>query len=544
MKIFIILSTILLVFSLPLYSAWEPVGSVHRVSHHLVLSNSDENILAVCTTDTLFISRDGGERFTPLGHFNHAAFYPNSSDTIVASFGWGTRSDAMYLSTDGGGSFEFLDWVRHPKFVAINPDTASIWYIASEWGVVKTTNAGADFYQINEGIPEGERDLFHIDVSPAATSVIWTVGYPVYGSTDGGARWERFEEPFALDYYSPLSVTSSPTDPEVAYVATWGGVVRTTNSGSDWITPTTPLVDARKVAISPDEPEILYACSGANGVFRSTDAGESWSEFNDSLTETEIVDIAIQKPTGKLFALSSHGDIFVWQEETEELSLTFSLDSTSYYFGDSIFSTTKLTSLVDSLLYIDEPTIIFANLYFIIISPLGDTVLPTYPVAPGIPETIPISTGETITADFELFNNFDFDTVYGGYNAKACYISGYNIAGATPFWEGTLESEWVRFSLLPPTGITEPEGKPNFSLGISPNPFNSSCQISVFSPEGTKANLEIFNINGEKVDEKAVSISSGGNIIIWEPNALPSGVYVIRMHAGKELLTRKLLLLR
>ncbi|MCD6097925.1 hypothetical protein J7K18_03430, partial [bacterium] len=294
MKIFIALSTTILVFSLPLYSAWEPVGSVHRTSRHLVLSNSDENILAVCTTDTIFISRDRGESFSPLGHFNHAAFYPNSSDTIVALFGWGTRSDAVYLSTDGGRSFEFLDWVRYPKFIAINPDTPSIWYIASEQGIVKTTNAGADFYPTNEGIPDGERELFHIDISPAATSTIWAVGYLVYGSTDGGARWGRFEEPFALEYYSPLSITSSPTDPEVAYVATWGGVVRTTNSGSDWITPTTQLVDTRKVVISTDEPEILYACSGAIGVFRSTDAGESWSEFNDSLTETEIVDIAIQ----------------------------------------------------------------------------------------------------------------------------------------------------------------------------------------------------------------------------------------------------------
>jgi len=58
---------------------------------------------------------------------------------------------------------------------------------------------------------------------------------------------------------------------------------------------------------------------------------------------------------------------------------------------------------------------------------------------------------------------------------------------------------------------------------VLPNPFNSSCRISV--PDGSK--VEIFDIRGN-----LVASHSGGNQFLWHPNnSAPAGIYSVRCTA-------------
>jgi photosystem II stability/assembly factor-like uncharacterized protein len=63
--------------------------------------------------------------------------------------------------------------------------------------------------------------------------------------------------------------------------------------------------------IDPLSPATLYAGTNGGGVFMSTDAGESWSGFNNGLTNTAIHSMAIHPTTpDSLFAGTAGAGVF------------------------------------------------------------------------------------------------------------------------------------------------------------------------------------------------------------------------------------------
>jgi len=104
---------------------------------------------------------------------------------------------------------------------------------------------------------------------------------------------------------------------------------------------------------------------------------------------------------------------------------------------------------------------------------------------------------------------------------------GFIIAGESCSNDGDVSGNhgsadcWI-VKLSPEGKITENTTIPDqFEINISPNPFNSSCEIAV--PAGAK--IEIYNLEGNMVHKPATS----GTRIIWTPGkSVPSGVYLVR----------------
>jgi len=84
----------------------------------------------------------------------------------------------------------------------------------------------------------------------------------------------------------------------------------------------------------------------------------------------------------------------------------------------------------------------------------------------------------------------------------------------------------------------------------SPNPFNPSTSIGFFLPRPGHVRLEIFDVNGRLVTVLADGhCDSGEHSVDWDGrdragSAASSGVYFYRLTAGKESLSRKMVLLR
>ncbi len=84
----------------------------------------------------------------------------------------------------------------------------------------------------------------------------------------------------------------------------------------------------------------------------------------------------------------------------------------------------------------------------------------------------------------------------------------------------------------------------------SPNPFNPSTTISWLLPDAMRVRLEIFDVSGRSVylllDKK---LESGRHSTRWDGigskgSPLSSGIYFLRLSAGKESITRKMVLLK
>jgi photosystem II stability/assembly factor-like uncharacterized protein len=130
-------------------------------------------------------------------------------------------------------------------------------------------------------------------------------GHGVYRSTDGGATFR----PLGLDATHDIpALAVDPRDPDVAYVAAlghlWGpnperGVYRTRDGGKTWdhVLKVDPEAGACDVAIDPASPDTVYAAlyarrrtpwsfqgvSDKGGIFRSDDAGKTWTKLAGGL---------------------------------------------------------------------------------------------------------------------------------------------------------------------------------------------------------------------------------------------------------------------
>ncbi|MBU8921480.1 MAG: T9SS type A sorting domain-containing protein [Bacteroidales bacterium] len=100
---------------------------------------------------------------------------------------------------------------------------------------------------------------------------------------------------------------------------------------------------------------------------------------------------------------------------------------------------------------------------------------------------------------------------------------------------------------------TEPVGLPSAALTLGqnvPNPFNPVTRISFYLPSRAQARLDIFDVSGRHImrliDETR---GPGEGEVVWNGmntggEMVSSGIYFYRLSAGKETLTRKMILLR
>jgi flagellar hook assembly protein FlgD len=83
-----------------------------------------------------------------------------------------------------------------------------------------------------------------------------------------------------------------------------------------------------------------------------------------------------------------------------------------------------------------------------------------------------------------------------------------------------------------------------------PNPFNPSTLMRYYLPEKSRVALEIYDISGKRVAQLVRKVEEKGFYVIeWNGkddrgNTVVSGVYFCRLTAGKERISKKLVLLR
>ncbi len=77
-----------------------------------------------------------------------------------------------------------------------------------------------------------------------------------------------------------------------------------------------------------------------------------------------------------------------------------------------------------------------------------------------------------------------------------------------------------------------------------PNPFNPSTRIQLQIPRQSKWVMDIFNIQGQKIDVISGESPAGVVEIDWDASEFASGVYLYRVKAGDFVMTKKMTLLK
>ncbi|MFO7447470.1 MAG: T9SS type A sorting domain-containing protein, partial [Ignavibacteriaceae bacterium] len=114
-----------------------------------------------------------------------------------------------------------------------------------------------------------------------------------------------------------------------------------------------------------------------------------------------------------------------------------------------------------------------------------------------------------------------------------------------PLWIGG----WTALSQNRVTHIKETKNKlvpSNYMLSQNyPNPFNPSTTISFALPEAGNVKLTVYNIIGQQVAVLLNGFRSAGSYNIqWDAAGLSSGMYLYRLEAGSNVITKKMTLLK
>ncbi|MCU0989790.1 MAG: hypothetical protein MUE63_09475, partial [Xanthomonadales bacterium] len=206
--------------------------------------------------------------------------------------------------------------------VALDPnDPNTVWVGTGENNSQRSVGFGDGVYRSLDGGKTwrnmGLRDSEHISmirIHPADSDVVWVAAQgPLWNSggdrglfktSDGGETWTKI-----LDIDADTGVNEfvmDPADPDRIVASSYqrrrhvwtlinggpgGGVHKTTDGGATWrrITQGLPEGDLGRIGLAqaPSSPNLLYAIVEAEeeqGVYRSTDFGESWEKRSDHMT--------------------------------------------------------------------------------------------------------------------------------------------------------------------------------------------------------------------------------------------------------------------
>lgn len=205
--------------------------------------------------------------------------------------------------------------------IAVHPTDKSIWYVGTAaGGVWKTTNNGISFSPIFDA--EGSFSIGVVAIDHRNPNVIWVgtgennvqrvvaYGDGVYKSIDGGKSWTNT----GLKESEHIGrIVIDPRNSDVVYVAAQGplwrkggdrGLYKTSDGGKTWtkILNVDDWTGANDVQMDPRDPDVLVATTWqrerrtfgfiaggpGSGVYRSTDAGKTWTKSQSGFPSVDL----------------------------------------------------------------------------------------------------------------------------------------------------------------------------------------------------------------------------------------------------------------
>ncbi|MEJ2103711.1 MAG: hypothetical protein P8X47_03935 [Ignavibacteriaceae bacterium] len=231
-------------------------------------------------------------------YFSRIKIRPNHSNEILAALG----NSGLYKSTNAGLNWSLLVSGRCDD-VVFSPTGDTAFSIGSGSLLRRSTDGGVTFSPFGTGLVLGERN--HFDICLASPNVMYAAVYQssevrLYKTTNFGANWSQlattsnFQDLDGQAWYD-LYIRVNPKNPDKAYVGTID-VFRTTD-GINFTNITNGYsggyvhVDQHFLFFHPTDENTFFVCNDG-GIWKTTNNGNSFTNFNQNLTLTQFYRIA------------------------------------------------------------------------------------------------------------------------------------------------------------------------------------------------------------------------------------------------------------
>lgn len=250
----------------------EPLASAAVLS--LAVSPDGQYLYAGTSGQGVFASRDGGKTWSaenPGAYVPNLALNPNDPKQTVASLG-----RELVRTRNGGQSWQTLPvaWAQDEVDSLLWLPDGTLGAGTGEGGLYRSLDGGDTWLEGSTGLV-GRGGVLDLESVGGQQFVAGTWG-GVYGSSDGGESWQDL----APSLGSPLARTLLNRAGELL-LGTQAGLFRWQPATQAWLTMPTdfPSVGVQALALDPANPQVLYAGTLADGLYRSNDAGQSWQRL-------------------------------------------------------------------------------------------------------------------------------------------------------------------------------------------------------------------------------------------------------------------------
>ena len=250
----------------------------------------------------VFKSTDSGGSWTQLAAIGstrctRVLIHPSNPNIVYVA-----GTNGLHKSTNGGASWSDVrtDHVSDALMDPTNPDEiyAGVW----NSGVYRSTNGGASWTQLTSGMPTGSaaswiKLAMGLNGSNGTNFLLAKMGTDsseIYKSTNGGTSWSLVASGVEGVYYNEWTnmIAVDPNNHN-RILAGGVGVSRSTN-GSTFAAVGGTHSDHHAIVYSPSDSSIVYMATDG-GVYKSTDGGANWTLASTELVATQLYGIGVSQ---------------------------------------------------------------------------------------------------------------------------------------------------------------------------------------------------------------------------------------------------------
>ena len=221
---------------------------------------------------------------------------------------------ALYLSCSISNCRADTAWQAVGPFggmvnaTVIEKSNSQVAYVATNTGIFKSTNGGASWVSISNGVTMSWDTEIHslvIDPNDSQTLYAGTYSSAILKTTNGGISWTNVSS--GMTSRNVFSLAIDPKNSQTVYAGTSGGVYTSIDGGISWVTANAGLTDLNccALAVSPGNGTVLVGTGG--GVFKSTNGGVSWTSVSPS---AQVVVLAFDPTDGKTVYAGSYQGVY------------------------------------------------------------------------------------------------------------------------------------------------------------------------------------------------------------------------------------------